>query len=128
MVSVLAGIVAGTAQADGLPVVGVDVGAEGTANIGSEHRFVALPVGKNTLVARIERGSGKVRATRIHRGHLTIPAVAYDGSAAGVSADGQARAHRAPSHFSEGDDDLRNSGHERAEDPVSGDAEGRLQL
>jgi hypothetical protein len=88
MVAMLAGIVAGTAQADGLPVVGVDVGAEGTANIGSEHRFVALPVGKNTLVARIERGSGKVRATRIHRGHLTIPAVAYDGSAAGVSADG----------------------------------------
>jgi DNA-binding beta-propeller fold protein YncE len=77
------------AGADGLPVIGVDVGPEGVALPGEPPRYVALPVGKNTLVARIDRGSGKVRASRVVDGRLTIPAVAYDGSAAGLSADGQ---------------------------------------
>lgn len=86
--AVLAGIAAGTANADGLPVVGVDVGPEGVALPGEPPRYVALPVGKDTLVARIDRGSGKVRASRVVLGRLTIPAVAYDGSAAGLSADG----------------------------------------
>ena len=76
------------AGADGLPVVDVDVGAEGVTAPSAKHRFVALPVGKDTLVARIERESGRVRATRNLPGHLTIPAVAYDGSAEGLSADG----------------------------------------
>ena len=69
-------------------MVDVDVGAEGVTAPAARDRFVALPVGKNTLVARIERGSGSVRSTRTLPGHLTIPAVAYDGSAAGLSADG----------------------------------------
>lgn len=76
------------AAADGLPVVGVDVGPEGVALPGKPPRYVALPVGKNTLVARIDRGSGKVRASNVVPGRLTIPAVAYDGSAAGLSGDG----------------------------------------
>jgi hypothetical protein len=88
MIAVLAGIVAGTAQADGLPVLNVDVGPSGVAAPVARDRFVALPIGKNTLVARIERGTGKVLASRVLAGHLTIPAVAYDGSADGLSRDG----------------------------------------
>jgi hypothetical protein len=88
MVAVLAGIVAGTAQADGLPVVDNQVGADGLIAPGGEHRFVTLPVGKNTVIARIVRGSGIVRQSRVLGEPLTIPAVAYDGSAAGLAADG----------------------------------------
>lgn len=80
MVAVLAGVLAGTAQADGLPVVDNQVGADGLVAAGGEHRFVTLPAGKNTVVARIERGSGIVRQSRVLGEPLTIPAVAYDGS------------------------------------------------
>jgi hypothetical protein len=76
------------AVADGLPVVDVDVGASGVTNPGAAHRYVALPSGRNTVVARVERGSGEVRGFRTLPGRLTVPAVAYDGSAAGLSADG----------------------------------------
>ena len=49
----------GTARADGLPVLGVDVGGSGVTVQGSP-RYVALPAGRGTFVAQIERGSGKV--------------------------------------------------------------------
>lgn len=88
MVAVLAGIATGTAQADGLPVVDNQIGADGVTAPGGEHRFVTLAAGKNTVVARIERGSGIVRQSRVLGEPLTIPAVAYDGSTAGLSADG----------------------------------------
>jgi hypothetical protein len=87
-IAVLAVIVPASARADGLPVVGLDVGPDGVASTATPHRFVAIPTAKNTLVARIERGSGQVNGFRTLTGTLTIPAVAYDGSAAGVSADG----------------------------------------
>ena len=84
----LAGLVASSARADGLPVLGIDVGAIGVAAPGATDRFVAVPVGSDTVVARVDRASGRVRSSRILRGRLTIPAVAYDGSAAGLSAKG----------------------------------------
>jgi hypothetical protein len=88
-VAVLAGLAAtGTVQADGLPVLGIDVGAEGVALPGARYRYVTAPVGDDTLVARVERTGGRARRFRILRGALTIPAVAYDGSAAGLTADG----------------------------------------
>ncbi len=87
-VVVLAGVLVASARADGLPVLGIDVGATGVAEPGASHRFVAVPVGNDTLVAQVERTSGRVRSSRILRGRLTIPAVAYDGSAAGLTAKG----------------------------------------
>ena len=87
IVAAVAGIAAGTARADGLPVLGIDVGSAGVT-VADSPRYVALPAGNETLVARIERGSGKVLASQVVRGQLTIPAVAYDGSASGLARDG----------------------------------------
>jgi hypothetical protein len=86
------GLLAADAAADGLPVVNVEVGPEGVTNPGLQHRIVTLPAGKDTLVARIDRGSGRVRRFRTIPGRFTIPAVAYDGSASGLSADGKSLA------------------------------------
>lgn len=83
-----AGVIAASAEADGLPVLGIDVGAKGVALPEADYRFVTAAVGRDALVARVDRRSGRVRSSRILRGPLTIPAVAYDGSAAGLSAAG----------------------------------------
>jgi hypothetical protein len=83
------GILAATARADGLPVVNVEVGATGVTMPGAEARYVALAVPRGTLVARVQRNGGRVLRSRFVVGRLTIPAVAYDGSASGLSADGR---------------------------------------
>jgi hypothetical protein len=78
---------AGTARADGLPVLGVDVGGKGVvAPNGS--RYVTIPAGRDTIVARVGP-DGRIFRSRLLRGAYTIPAVAYDGSASGLSADGE---------------------------------------
>ena len=76
------------AVADGLPVLGIDVGSTGVALRGGSVRYVALRSGRETTVARIAVASGRVLAFRRLAGNLTVPAVAYDGSASGLSADG----------------------------------------
>jgi hypothetical protein len=77
------------AHADGLPVLGIDVGSQGVTRPGGQYRFVTMPVGANTLLVAIERRTEHVGGQRLLPGRWTIPAVAYDGSAAGLSADGQ---------------------------------------
>lgn len=84
---VAAGILAAGARADGLPVLGVDVGADGIA--AGAIRFVALPAPRRTLVAQIATSDSRVLRFRYLRTRFTIPAVAYDGSADGLSADGK---------------------------------------
>lgn len=79
---------AATGLADGLPVLGVDAGPTGVTDLGATTRFVTMPSGPNTVVARVETEGGRIGASRSLRGDLTIPAVAYDGSAGGLSADG----------------------------------------
>ena len=76
------------ANADGLPTLGIDVGARGATTLDGASRFVTLPAGPNTVVARVATDGGTVAASTLVPGTVTIPAVAYDGSAAGVSADG----------------------------------------
>jgi hypothetical protein len=77
---------AGTARADGLPVLGVDVGGKGV--VGPDGgRYVTIPAGRDTVVARVGP-DGRIYRSRLLRGAYTIPAVAYDRSAAGLSADG----------------------------------------
>jgi hypothetical protein len=81
-------VVAPTAAADGLPVLGIDVGPQGVTVPAVATRHVALPAGpRETLVARVMQEGGQVVASRVLRGRFTIPAVAYDGSAGGLSAD-----------------------------------------
>lgn len=77
------------ARADGLPVLGVDVGATGVVGRSGDARYVTMPAGANTVVARVSRRDGHILASTVVPGTFTIPAVAYDGSASGLSGDGQ---------------------------------------
>lgn len=89
-------IVVATARADGLPVLGIDVGSTGVAPPGGSIRYVTIPAGPSTVVARVSTDSGAILASRTLPGSLTIPAVAYDGSAAGLSGDGSTLALISP--------------------------------
>jgi hypothetical protein len=77
------------AAADGLPVLGVDVGSQGVTSAGSPDRYVTINDGTSTLVERIARNGGRLEGMSRLRGTFTIPAVAYDGSSSGLSADGR---------------------------------------
>ncbi|HEX8087126.1 MAG TPA: hypothetical protein VF529_22800 [Solirubrobacteraceae bacterium] len=75
-----------SAHADGLPVGNVDVGPTGVVARENGDRYVALSAGAgSTVVARIAAGSGEVEAYRWLREPLTIPGVALDGTAGGLS-------------------------------------------
>jgi len=81
--------VAALARADGLPVLGVDVGRSGVATRDNGSRYVTVAVGTKTLVERVATRGGQILGSRLLAGTFTIPAVAYDGSASGLSADGK---------------------------------------
>ena len=42
------------ARADGLPVLGVDVGATGVVTRSGQARYVTIPAGADTIVARVD--------------------------------------------------------------------------
>ena len=87
---VLVAALAADAPADGLPVEGVDLSRAGiAAPEPTTPRYVSLPAGPNTVVAAVSRDGGQVRRSRPLDGRFTIPAVAYDGSPGGLSADGR---------------------------------------
>ncbi len=77
------------AQADGLPFGNIDAGWSGVTAAGTPARYVALPAGAGTVVARVLRDGGQVQRSRTLQGRFTIPAVALDGTPAGLSADGR---------------------------------------
>ena len=88
-VLVLAMLPAGVAHADGLPVEGVDASLSGVPGTGpGDPRYVTLPAERDTVVAAIDVVGGQVLISRYVPGRFTIPVVAYDGSASGLSADG----------------------------------------
>ena len=84
---VLASFAAPAAIADGLPVLNVDVGASGVAAPGGIVRYLTVTVGNQTVVEATRRGGGQIVRMQSWPGVWTIPAVAYDGSASGLSAD-----------------------------------------
>jgi hypothetical protein len=77
------------ARADGLPVLGIDVGGTGVASSSGDVRYVAMPAGRDTVLARVNPSGGRVLDSTLLRGTFTIPAVAYDASAGGLSHDGK---------------------------------------
>ena len=79
----------GTARADGLPVVGIDAGPDGVAELAGGGRYLTLPAGEGTVVARVEQDGGRIAASRFLPGAFAVPVVAYDGTASGLSADGR---------------------------------------
>jgi hypothetical protein len=76
------------ARADGLPVLGIDVGNSGVVTTDGA-RYVTMASGGRTVVARVAQTGGTVLMWRSFPGTFTIPAVAYDGSPGGLSADGK---------------------------------------
>jgi hypothetical protein len=84
---VLAAVAAPAASADGLPVLNVDVGASGIAAPGGAVRYVTVTVGDQTVVEATSRRGGRIVRQQAWPGTWTIPAVAYDRSAGGLSAD-----------------------------------------
>jgi hypothetical protein len=86
--ALVAALIPAAARADGLPVLGIDVGTTGVASSSDGARYVTIPAGSRTIVEQIAQHGGQVLAWRSLRGTFTIPAVAYDGSAGGLSADG----------------------------------------
>jgi hypothetical protein len=82
-----AAVVAPSAAGDGLPVLGIDVGSTGVTMPQAVSRYVTIPSTGGTLVERIRRDGGQVLAASLFPGTYTIPAVAYDASAGGLSGD-----------------------------------------
>jgi hypothetical protein len=75
-----------TAVADGLPAVGID--ASPLSAPGGELEYTTERAGADTRLIESARYGGPLRARRL-AGSFSIPAVAYDGSPGGVSADGR---------------------------------------
>lgn len=73
--------------AGGPPIPGFADGAEGVTVPGNHDRYIVLPARGDTLVARVEPDSGRVANFRSFANRYTIPAVAIDGTAGGLSAD-----------------------------------------
>jgi hypothetical protein len=87
-VAVLLGLVLSPpAAADGLPVTGVEADRSRTA--GQRIPYTATVDGRDTIVERIDRHTGQILGVSVVRGRFSIPVVAYDGSAAGLSANGR---------------------------------------
>jgi hypothetical protein len=82
-------VAASSARADGLPVLGIDVGGVGVVSPSESSRFVTMPAAANTVVARVATATGTILWSRLLHGTFTIPAVAYDESAGGLSHDGK---------------------------------------
>jgi len=80
-------VAASPASGDGLPVP-VDASRSGVTVTGNEARFVTVATPRGTVVERIQRAGGRVLSSTFIRGNYTVPAVALDGSASGLSADG----------------------------------------
>ena len=87
IVVAVSAVIVPSAAADGLPVLGVDVGSSGVATPDGIARYVTIPATGGTLVERIRQDGGQVLATSLFPGTFTIPAVAYDASAGGLSGD-----------------------------------------
>ena len=85
---IAAALAVASARADGLPVLGIDVGSSGVATADGA-RYVTMASGARTVVARVAEAGGRLLVWRSLPGTFTIPAVAYDGSAGGLSADGR---------------------------------------
>lgn len=90
-VSVIAGLGAfsPSAGADGLPVPVERTFGEGVVSADGESRYVTIETGRQTVVIQVSTASGEVVAHNVVDGQFTIPAVAVDGTASGISADGE---------------------------------------
>jgi len=96
VVFLVAMTLAPSAQADGLPVEGVELGNVGVGD--AQVRYLAEPADPDTVVQRLETKTGRPLAARLLPGEFTVPVVAYDSSPGGLSADGRTLVLIAPRH------------------------------
>jgi DNA-binding beta-propeller fold protein YncE len=82
------GAIAPTAGADGLPVPGITVDRAGVSAPGLDVRYRTDRAERGTVVQRLEAESNRVIDSTTVADRLTVPAVALDGTASGLSADG----------------------------------------
>jgi hypothetical protein len=80
------------APADGLGTLGI-TSTEGATSPVSGERLVAIPTGrgptKGTTVERLQQDGGALIDSRYLEQRLSLPGVAFDGTAGGLSADGE---------------------------------------
>lgn len=93
LIAALLALVALASIADTVTAKGVGAmpAPGGVVAPGVEHRYVAMsPSGPDalTMVAQVERDDGRLSRWWHLRGRYFVPAVAYDGTAGGLSADG----------------------------------------
>lgn len=87
-------VLAATADAATAKGVGSMPAPGGVVVAGGEHRYIAISPGKPgtgselTVVAQVEHGDGRLTRWWHLRGNFFVPAVAFDGTAGGLSADG----------------------------------------
>jgi hypothetical protein len=93
-------LLAPPASGAGGPVAGSDAGRAGVTGRGIAARYLARPAGDGTLLLAVERRGGAIVKSRFLHDRLVVPAVAYDGSATGLSADGGTLVLAAPREFS----------------------------
>jgi hypothetical protein len=84
----ISGISAASALAAGAPGPGIDISSQGLDD-GAGNRVHALPGRDGTVLARIRRGDAVLIGSTTLRGSFGVPAVASDGSTAGLSRDGR---------------------------------------
>lgn len=82
-------LVSGTAAAGGGPAPGVQAGWDGALDPVRGLRYVAFPAANATTVAAVRRRDGRVLRFSTIRGAFGIPLVAFDGTAEGLTKDGQ---------------------------------------
>jgi hypothetical protein len=75
------------AAADGLPAVGVD--AKPLSTFGGKLEYVTARAKPDTVLRERTVARGRVLRTLRLEGNFSVPAVAYDGSPSGLSADGR---------------------------------------
>jgi len=76
------------APADGVPSTPVQ-GGQGVSAPGSGLAYVARAVRGGTVIERVRRADGAVRASRLLRANVGLAGVGLDGSTTGLSADGR---------------------------------------
>jgi hypothetical protein len=84
-------VLAATADAATAKGVGSMPAPGGVVAPGGEHRYIAISPGPPdalTMVAQVERHDGRLTRWWHLRGSFFVPAVAFDGTAGGLSADG----------------------------------------
>jgi len=87
---VLVALLPGSARADGLPVLDENLAWFGASTPAMKGvRYLTFPARKGTVLAKVDMTTGQVMRSRFLRGRLSVPLVAYDGSSAGLSANGK---------------------------------------